>query len=259
MIPLDDLAVGADDGCAEVVGDESTFRFDGEREKTGDLGQVSGTGSGEFPAAENRRIVRVGHGEAVVAQNLGRVVLRVEADAQEARTTQPRIRTELLIDFREVAAHSRAEIGKRAARVNEGEEQDVSAVLLQRNPFAGLIGERKIRYIVARSWHVQRVSRRRRSRSDMAKDSDIFQPVVRRRVLFAGIGLHDHHIRGNRITGKQVVQGCGRLELVGHGHGLHEAGNGVAINDGGLRLAVDRNHAAGKGIAFSSRRFRSVA
>ena len=91
MIPLHDFAVGTDDGGAEVVGDESAFGFDGEGEEVGDLGQVGGAGRGELPAAEKRGVVRVRDGKTVVAENFGRVVLGVEADAQELECWQRRI------------------------------------------------------------------------------------------------------------------------------------------------------------------------
>ncbi len=57
--------------------------FDGEGEEVGDLRQVGFAGGGEFPATEERGIVRVGDGESVVAENFGRVVLGVEADTQQ--------------------------------------------------------------------------------------------------------------------------------------------------------------------------------
>ena len=41
-----------------------------------------------------------GHREPVIAQNLGRIVLRVEADAQQLRAGQRRVRPQVFIDFR---------------------------------------------------------------------------------------------------------------------------------------------------------------
>ena len=79
MIPLHDFAVGADHGGAEVVRDQAALGLNGKREEIGDLGQVGWTGSGELPAAEQSGVMGVGDRESVIAQDLGRVVLRVES------------------------------------------------------------------------------------------------------------------------------------------------------------------------------------
>lgn len=81
MIPLHDFAVGTDDGGAQVMGDGAAFGFYGERKEIGEARQVGGTGSGEFPMIEERGLAGVGDGKSVVAQNFGRVVFGIEADA----------------------------------------------------------------------------------------------------------------------------------------------------------------------------------
>ena len=62
--------------------------------------------------------------------------------------------------------------------------------------------------------------------------------------------MDDDYVRGNGITGMQVIQGCGGLDLVRHGHRVHKTRNGIAVNEGGLGLIVDGNDASGEGIAF---------
>ena len=64
---------------------------------------------------------------------------------------------ELFVDFGEVAADARAEIGERAACVDESDEQNVSAILLQRNLLAALIGEGKIGDLFAGRGHVRKL------------------------------------------------------------------------------------------------------
>lgn len=80
---------------------------------------------------------------------------------------------------------------------------------------------------------------------------DIFQPVA----LGVAVLLirHDNYVGGNRVAGEHVIEGCGGLDLIRHGHGLHETRDGLAINDGGLLRCVNRHYFAGKGIALGDR------
>jgi hypothetical protein len=55
------------------------------------------------------------------------------------------------------------------------------------------------------------------------------------------------------------MQRCNGLDLVGHGHGVHEAGDGITINDRRLRLAVNGDDAASEGVTFRSGRLGEVA
>src|SRR5258707_12776650 len=52
VVPLHDLAVGTNHGCAEVVRNQSAFGLDSQREEVGNLRQVRGAGSSEFPSFE---------------------------------------------------------------------------------------------------------------------------------------------------------------------------------------------------------------
>src|SRR5580658_5156660 len=99
----------------------------------------------------------MGHGEGVVAENFGRVVVGVDADTQQESAGQSRIRTELLVDFREVAADARAEVREGAARVDKSYEQNLAAILLERNSLAGLIGEREIGNVISGGGQIWRV------------------------------------------------------------------------------------------------------
>ena len=250
MIPVHDFAVGADDGGAEAVGDESAFGFDGEGEKVGEPGKVGGGGGGELPASEESWRVRVRDGEGVVAENFWGVVLGVKGNAQESGIGERRIRSELFVDFGEVATDAWAEIGEGAAGVDEGEEQNFSAILLQGDSLAALIGEGKIGDFFAARGCVERAAGGRWSGVGVGGDFHILQPVVGCCVFVLGCRGLDDDFGGDGVTGLQVIQRCLGFDFVGHGHGVHEAGDGVAVDEGGLGLRVDGNDAAGEGIAF---------
>jgi len=155
VTPAHNLAVRADDGGAQVVSDKPAFRLDGQGEKVRELRQISGTRDGELPASEKLWILRMSHAECVLAQDFGCVVARVEADTQQLRGSKSRIRSKLPLDFREVAAHARTEVGKRTARVDEGHKHSLPAVLLERNAPAVLIDQRIVRDIFSGSRHVK--------------------------------------------------------------------------------------------------------
>lgn len=93
---------------------------------------------------EERGVVRVGDGEGVVAENFGRVMFGVEADAEQVC-----VGGELFVNLGEVGAYARAEIGERAARVDESDEQKLPAILVERDFLAALVGEGKIRDFVS--------------------------------------------------------------------------------------------------------------
>ena len=83
---------------------------------------------------KERGIFPSGAGEAVCAQNLGRVVGGVEADAEQVRSAVAcRISTDLAVDRGELMADARAEVGERAARIDEREQQGLATILMQRD------------------------------------------------------------------------------------------------------------------------------
>ena len=46
-----------------------------------------------------------------------------------------------------------------------------------------------------------------------------------------GIGiLRDQHVSGNLVAGVNLAQDRGVLELIGHGHGSHKAGDGFVVD-----------------------------
>lgn len=248
MVPLHDLAVGADDGGAEVVGDESAFGLDGEREEVGDLGEVGGLRRSEFPFVEQSRRMRVRHGKSVVAQDLGSVMLRVEADAQQASARERGIVAELLVDLGEVAAHARAEIGEWAARIDKGDEQNFPAILPYRNALAALIGEREVGDIFSGGGHVQSVRGCGGRNCRVTGDFDVLEPGVGAGVVIVGLGEDQNG--GNGIAGLELREDALGPDFIDHRHGVHDAGNQIVLDGGRLVLNVDADHPAGHRIAL---------
>src|ERR1035437_9011198 len=94
---------------------------------------------------KERGIFASGAGEAVCAQNLGRVVGGVEADAEQVRSAVAcRIGADLAVDRGELMADARAEVGKRAARIDEREQQGLATILMQRDTLAVLVDELEV-------------------------------------------------------------------------------------------------------------------
>src|ERR1035438_2138120 len=100
---------------------------------------------------KERGIFASGAGEAVCAQNLGRVVGGVgggvEADAERVRSAVAcRIGADLAVDRGELMADARAEVGKRAARIDEREQQSLATILMQRDTLTVLVDELEVRH-----------------------------------------------------------------------------------------------------------------
>src|SRR5271170_6009683 len=83
VIPAVNLSVGRDDGGAEGVGDQAAIFAVGESEIVGKFLQFGLRNRGELPVREQRRIFVGGAGEAVGAENFGRVVGGIQADAEQ--------------------------------------------------------------------------------------------------------------------------------------------------------------------------------
>ncbi len=82
-------------------------------------------------------------------------MLRIEADADQMRfAAQERTGRDLPINRCEVARYAGAEIGQRAARVDESHEQRLAFELCEVNRPAILVAEREIGHGVARLRHV---------------------------------------------------------------------------------------------------------
>src|SRR2546430_15392197 len=75
---------------------------------------------GEFPMLKGFATASARISGSVIAQNLWRVVVWINADAEQMRLAiTGRVLPKRLLDLSEVAAHQRAVIRQRAARVNK--------------------------------------------------------------------------------------------------------------------------------------------
>lgn len=256
MIPTYDFAIGADNGGTQVVGDESGLGLVDESEEVSEFGQFVGTRYGELPAAKKFGIVRMGYREGVVAKNLRSIVFGIEADAEKLNVGESGVGAELLIDLGEIAAHPRTEVWEGAARIDESNEQNLSAILLQENALAFLIGESEIGDLVAGSGKVLRDRRRTFS---MGGDFNVFEPVVGSGILVPRCRLDDHYFRRDGVARCELSERGRGLEFVGHGHRVHESGDRVGVDDGRLIGHIDRDDAAGEGIALRRWKVRTIA
>src|SRR5271157_5934557 len=105
------------------------------------------------------------------------------------RAGQSWIGSELLVDLSEIAAHARAEIGEGAAGVDKSDEQNLPAVLPERNALAALVSKGKVRDFLAGGGHVQSICWRRREGRGAGCDFDVLEPVVDRLSVFVLVRL----------------------------------------------------------------------
>ena len=139
------------------------------------------------------------------------------------------------IDHGEVVRDQRAKIRHRAARVNEGDEQRLAAELIEMNRAPVLIAQLEIGNRVARRGHVIE-HRRLVIGLALRNHHNVIEHNVR-----IGI-LRDQHIGGDGVAGMQLAENARILQLVGHGHRIHEAGNGLMIHRHFAGRRIGRNH-----------------
>ncbi len=128
----------------------------------------------------------------------------------------------MFLDHGKVVRDQRAEVGQRAARIDECNEQFLAPELAQMNGPPVLIPQCKIWNRIARRGHV--INHRRlviglslRHHHDM---------IQQHRLLGA---LRHQHVRGNHVPRVQFTDNAGVLELVRHRHCIHESGNRLVI------------------------------
>ena len=93
--------------------------------------------------------------DAIGPQPLRRVVFRVEADAKKVSFgIKGRVGRQQLIDRRKVTRYAGTELGRGAARVDEGDQQRLAPELAQMDGVPVLIAQLEIRHIVPRRGHV---------------------------------------------------------------------------------------------------------
>src|SRR5581483_9042125 len=175
-----------------------------------------------------------GVSRAVASQHRGRVALPIKADAEQMRPGEQRgLLLEGLLELREIAAHQRAIVGQRTARVDEREDHCLATILLERNLFAILIRQRKIRHSVGfvrqrANLGVARVSRR----ASLPYHAQIFQPRL---------AAADDQRGGNLIASAHGAHRIQIFDLKRHDHRGHVPGN-VGVTDYQLMLClIDRD------------------
>src|SRR5215469_4358685 len=110
------------------------------------LGQFPFTWRGKLPVTKGLFRVLAGIRSAIALEYLGRVVRGIKADAEQMCVlVELRIRRELLVDLREVAAHTRAVVCQRAARVDQGHQKHFATILLEVDLAVRLIEQCEVR------------------------------------------------------------------------------------------------------------------
>lgn len=222
-----------DDGRKGVLEGSAFSGCDADVEVLFHLWKLGDGGRGEIPMLEGLFDIVAGVGGAVTAQDPGRVVGGIEADTEQMRlAVEGWIGLEGLVDFGEVVAHAGAVIGEWAAGVDEGHDDDFAMELVQADLMAGLIEQRKVRDGVARC-------------GDMILDSGLVVGARLRddddffeaHVLWAGGIAVGKEGGRDEVAGMQFGEGGWIFKAIGHGHGVHQAGDGVVL---------ERDFAAGR-------------
>uniref|UniRef100_E6PZA1 Uncharacterized protein n=1 Tax=mine drainage metagenome TaxID=410659 RepID=E6PZA1_9ZZZZ len=142
-----------------------------------------------------------------------------------------------------VAGDARAEVGQRTAGVDEGDEESLAAELGEMDGASILVDELEIGYLVACLWNVE-LDFWSVIGFGLTDDNEVIDENL-------SVGaLRDEHIGGDHISGVEVAEDARVAELVGHGHGFHEAGNGLTINDDLAGSRVGGDDLSTEGIGF---------
>ena len=135
---------------------------------------------------------------------------------------EPGISRHHFFQHSKVVHHPRTKLRRRAARVDKGEHQRLAPELAEMNWPAILIAQLEIRHRVSRSghmigncWFVIWLGLRHHH--------NMIEQNLRICIL------RNQHVGGNHVARMQLSQDARVLQLVGHGHGLHEAGNGLMV------------------------------
>ena len=193
---------------------------------------------------EQRGIFASGTGVAVGAQNLGGVVGGIEADAEQVGfAVAGGIGADLVVDGGELVADARAEVGERAARVDESEKQGLAPILTELDGLAVLVDELEVRHVIAGSRDVQGRAGLAGGSFRMRGDFDVLQPVF---------VLLDDDIGADRVAGLQLIEIGSRLDGIRHNHAVHEARDGFVVDVGRVRVLIHRDYVSLQGITLGA-------
>ena len=188
--------------------------------------------------------VLAGVGSAVTAEDLGGVVGGVEADADEVGLiAEGGVGAEGFVDVGEVAGHARAEVGHGAAGVDEGDEDGLALELGEVDDVVALVAEVEVGDGVAGVGDVV-LDGGFVVGAGLSGDDD----VVELGVAGAGGVLRDYDAGGDAVAGVELAEDHWVLDLVGHGHGVHEAGDGIVVECDVAGVGGDDFAADGEGL-----------
>ena len=225
------------DGAVSLVGDAYV-------EETGHGREAVFAGDGEIPMGEGFGGFAADVGCAVAAEAGWGVTDGVKAGAEEVCFGEEAwAGGEGFLKDSEVAGDAGAEIGQRAAGVDEGDEQGLAFELGEMDGVAILVGEAEVGDFVAGLGDVE-LDCGAIIRLGLADDDEVIDKYI-------GIGgLGDEHVGGDHIAGVQFAENAVVAQFVGHGHRFHEAGDGLMV-DGDFALGgVGGNYFAAQGIGF---------
>ena len=150
-VKLHYLSIRRDDGSNKRMNDLIGFRKVLQPEISRNLFHFIRAARSELPVAERLRAAFSCVTCAVLTQPRGRIVFRINADAQQLSL---RVNGRVVFDcfnyFSEVVSHQRAIIGQRAARVDERQHQRAAFITAKPQALAVLIDKREIGHFFAR-------------------------------------------------------------------------------------------------------------
>ena len=154
-------------------------------------------------------------------------------------------------DLDKVVAHADAVVRQRAAGIDEGEQQRLSAELREVNGASVLVEEAEVRRRLALLRQVHGRGGGKIGRAAGLGDGDVFQIGV----------VVDHQGCLHGVTGMDDVEDPGIAHGEAHGHGLHVSGDLVMVERKGVGGGIDGDDAAldGKTALAGGRLLRMAA
>jgi hypothetical protein len=172
----------------------------GEPEKICHFRQFFRGRSGKLPAIEGGRPGHVAKRFAVLPKHRRSIVLRIEANGQQPDAfRQLRFLFRFRVNFSEIVGNQRAVVREWAPRIDERNQQHMSAKRIQVNALVVLIDDHKIRHRIAGP---RNMKLRSRLAACLLRHHNIFQ--VRAAVVF----VH-HYVGGDFIARLEAVQVAG--------------------------------------------------
>lgn len=244
-VELNDFAVGSDEGRRKCVSDGLVgFAGEADVEEPGECGQGELAGNSEIPVSKcpGREGAHVGF--AVGFQAGGGIAFGIKAGAEQVGlSVELWARCERFLEHSKVAGDAGTEVGQGALGVDEGDEQRLASELGEVDGVAVLIGEVKVGNAVAGGGYVE-LSGGAVVGFGLTDDDNVIDED-------GGIGgLRNEHVGSEDIAGVEFADDAGVAKFVGHGHGVHEARNGLVVESDFASGQVGRDDFAAQGIGL---------